>query len=143
MFLGEYERSIDDKSRVVMPPELRTGLVQGAVLARSFDSCLCLYPVAKWKSLARAIDDLPEIRYEARVLARSIFAGAITCDLDRQGRIAIPAFLREHANIHGDVVVVGLYSRIEIWSKAAWLATHRQVERDAPELAHELAVAHA
>lgn len=143
MFLGKYERSVDDKSRVVMPPELRSDLAQGAVLSRSFDNCLCIYPVAKWESLARAVDDLPEVRYEARILARSLFGGATACDLDRHGRFAIPAFLREHANLQDDVVIVGLYSRIEIWGKEAWLAEHREVERDAPQLAQAFAVAHA
>jgi MraZ protein len=143
MFLGKYERSLDDKSRVVLPPELRSALAQGAVLSRSFDDCLCIYPVAKWESLARAIDDLPEVRYEARILARSLFAGATACDLDRHGRIAIPAFLREHANLQDDVVIVGLCSRIEIWGKEAWQAEHREIERDAPEFAEAFAAAYA
>src|SRR5947208_2052773 len=119
MFLGQYERSLDDKSRLAIPPELRAGLGSGAVLTRSFDTCLCIYPAAKWEALAQAVDDLPQVRSEVRILARSLFGGAVPCDFDRQGRVVLPAFLREHATIKGDVVIVGVNSRVEIWGKEA------------------------
>ena len=143
MFLGQYERSLDDKSRLAVPPELRTGLGNGAVLTRSFDNCLCIYPAAKWEALARAVDDLPEARYEARALARSLFSGAVPCDFDRQGRISIPAFLREHAGLTGEVVITGVFSRVEIWSKEAWTAERQKFETEGAQLAEVLSVARA
>jgi MraZ protein len=138
MFLGEYERSLDDKGRLAMPPELRAGLGPGAVLTRSFDTCLCIYPSAKWELLSRAVDDLPQVRYEVRSLARSLFSGAVPCEFDRQGRIGIPAYLREHAGIRGDVTIAGVGSRVEIWDSEAWRTERQKFESDGPHLAGEL-----
>ena len=142
MFLGEYERSLDDKSRLALPSELRARLGPGAVLTRSFDNCLCIYPAARWEALARAVDDLPQVRYEARVLARSLFGGAVPCEFDRQGRMIIPAFLREHAGftLHDDIVVVGLYSRIEIWSRETWDGQRQKFEMQGSQLAEVLSL---
>lgn len=131
MFLGTFERILDDKGRLAIPAELRARLGDGAVLTRSFDNCLCIYPAAKWESLARAIDDLPQVRPEVRDLARSLFGGATPCELDRQGRLAIPAYLRQNADLHADVVIVGVNSRIEIWSRDAWVERQRLVTEDA------------
>ena len=142
MFLGQYERSLDDKSRLAIPAELRAGLGSGAVLTRSFDNCLCIYPATKWEALARAVDDLPQVRHEVRLLARSLFGGAVPCEFDRQGRVTIPVFLREHAGLNGDVVIVGVFSRVEIWDKEAWLRERQQFERSG-ELAQELSISGA
>ena len=143
MFLGQYERTLDDKSRLAIPAEVRAGLGTGAVLTRSFDNCLCIYPAARWEALAHAVDDLLQVRYEARVLARSVFSGAVPCEFDRQGRIGIPAFLREHAQITGDVVIVGVGSRVEIWSKDAWMEERRKFETEGSELARALSASGA
>lgn len=122
VFLGQYERSLDEKSRLAIPSELRNGLGHGAVLTRSFDNCLCIYPAAKWETLAQAANDLQDLRPEARTRARALFSGAVACDFDKQGRVVIPAFLREYAGITGDVTVAGVGSRVEIWSREAWNA---------------------
>jgi len=135
MFLGQYERSLDDKGRLAIPPELRAALGPGAVLTRSFDNCLCIYPAAKWEALARAVDDLPQVRYEARLLARSLFGGAVPCEFDRQGRVVVPAFLREHAGLNGDAVIIGVYSRVEIWSKEAWTGERQKIESGGAHIA--------
>jgi MraZ protein len=140
MFLGQYERSLDDKGRVAIPSELRTGLGAGAVITRSFDACLCIYPAARWEVLSRALDDFPQVRAEARILARSLFGGAVPCDYDRQGRIVIPAFLREHAGIVGDVVIVGVNSHCEVWSRESWLQEQQRFERESAQLAAMLSL---
>jgi MraZ protein len=138
MFLGQYERSLDDKSRIAIPAELRSGLGSGAILTRSFDNCLCIYPAAKWDSIARAIDDFQDVRPEARDVARALFSGAVPCEFDRQGRIVIPAFLREHASLNGEAVVVGVGSRVEIWSQAAWARQRDSFEGGGADLARAL-----
>src|SRR5579884_3241426 len=122
MFLGQYDRTVDDKGRLAIPGELRNGLGLGAVMTRSFDNCLCIYPAAKWESLARAANDLQDLRPEARMRARALFSGAVPCDFDSQGRVVIPAFLREYAGISGDVTVAGVGSRVEVWDRATWNA---------------------
>ncbi|GAC1466994.1 MAG: division/cell wall cluster transcriptional repressor MraZ [Chloroflexota bacterium] len=143
MFLGEYERNVDEKGRLAIPVELRAGLANGAVLTRSFDTCLCIYPAAKWETLARAVDDLPQTRYEVRVLARSLFSGAVPCDFDRQGRVVIPAYLREHAGIKGDVVVAGVFSRIELWNGDAWIQQRQKFGDEASRLAEVMSTSSA
>jgi MraZ protein len=140
MFLGQYERSLDEKSRVAIPAELRAGLGTGAVITRSFDNCLCIYPAARWEVLASALDDLPQVRSEARILARSLFGGAVPCEFDRQGRIVVPAFLREHAGISGEVIIVGVNSLVEIWSREAWLQEQQRFEKEGAQLAEALSM---
>ena len=139
MLLGQFERTLDDKGRLSIPAELRTRLGPGAVLTRSFDNCLCIYPAAKWESLAQAVDDLPQVRPEIRDLARSLFSGAISCELDRQGRIVVPAYLRQHADLNSDVVIVGVNSRVEIWNPEAW-KQRPQFEIGGPRLAEVLSI---
>lgn len=138
MFLGQFERTLDGKSRLAMPAEMRVGLETGAVLTRSFDNCLCIYPAEKWESLAQAIDDLPQVRPEVRTLARALFGGAVPIEFDRQGRIVLPAFLRESAGIRTEVMVIGVNSRVEIWDRAAWDEQRVRFETDGQALARAL-----
>jgi MraZ protein len=140
MFLGQYERSLDDKCRVAIPAELRSGLGAGAVMTRSFDNCLCIYPAAKWESVALAVDDLPQARSEVRALARSLFGGAVPCEFDRQGRVTIPAFLREYAGIDGETVIVGVNSRVELWAKSSWLREQQRIDTEGSRLAEVMTV---
>ena len=140
VFLGQYERTLDDKGRLTVPVEMRAALASGAVITRSFDNCLCIYPADRWETLARAVDDLPQVRPEVRHLARSLFGGAVPCGLDRQGRIAIPAFLRQQASLCSDVIVVGVNSRIEIWGTEAWMLEREQFESEGSRLAEALSI---
>jgi MraZ protein len=134
-FLGQFERTLDEKGRVAIPPELRAGLGAGAVLTRSFDNCLSIYPAARWEVLSRSVNELPQVRPEVRDLARSLFGSAVTCDFDAQGRVSIPVFLREHASLGSDVVVVGVNSRVEIWSKELWLQEQQKYIAEGARLA--------
>jgi MraZ protein len=143
MFLGQFERTLDDKSRLAVPAELRSGLGPGAVLTCSFDKCLCIYPASRWESLARAIEDLRDTREEVRVLARNLFGCAVPCEFDRQGRVGVPAFLREFADLGAEVVVVGVNTRVEIWSREAWLNERRRFESRGAAIAQSLSIASA
>ncbi len=120
VFLGQYDRTVDDKGRLAIPGELRNGLGHGAVMTRSFDNCLCIYPAAKWEALAQAANDLQDLRPEARLRARALFSGAVPCDFDSHGRVIVPAYLREYGGISGDVTVVGVGSRVEVWNRTTW-----------------------
>lgn len=141
MFLGQYERTLDDKFRLAIPTELRSGLGAGAVMTRSFDKCLCIYPAARWESLALAVSDLQDVRSEVRELSRLLFGSAVPCEFDKQGRVTIPTFLREHANLHSDVVVVGVRSLVELWDRDAWASEQGKFEAQGPSLAAVLALA--
>lgn len=130
MFLGEYERSLDDKGRLTIPLQLRAGLGSDAVLARSFDNCLCIYPGPEWERVVRAIQDLPEVRFESREIARQIYSEAAPCALDRQGRISVPAYLRDRVELVDCVIVAGVGSHLEIWSRDSWLERRDSFEAD-------------
>ena len=115
MFLGEHQRSLDAKGRVILPARVREQLEGGAVMAKSLDGCLAVYPDDEFASLA---DKLREARMrggKVRQAARTFFAGAVEVAADKQGRVAIPPNLREYAGLDRDVTVVGNLSHVEIW----------------------------
>lgn len=120
MFVGEYAHNLDTKGRLAVPFRMRAELEDGGVVTRSVDSCLVLYTKTEWKQLAERIANLPLSNTKARRFARFFLAGAAEVEFDGQGRILLPTYLRQYANLDGEVVVAGMYNRIELWSKAAW-----------------------
>jgi MraZ protein len=120
MFLGQYGHTIDDKGRLTLPARFRPGLAAGVVVTLGLDGCLFLFPRAKWDELAARIEALPITNPDARNFSRLMFANADASELDRQGRILIPAYLRSYAQLEGDVVVTGLNSRVELWNPSRW-----------------------
>lgn len=139
MFTGEYEHSIDDKGRLIIPMRLRSELPDIVFITRGFDGCLFLYPSETWQDIADHVNQLPMTQQQGRVISRLLFAGSETA-LDKQGRISIPPTLRDHAAIElgGDVVVVGVNNRIELWSKDRWHQVTELLETQAADFAAEL-----
>ena len=137
---GEFRHTLDDRSRVAVPVRFRQRLGQGATLARWLDRCLGLFPHDEWEKLAAKLRALPLTNPNAREFARFMSSGAVDVELDKQGRILVPSYLREYAGlVEGEVIVVGALDRLEIWSPAAWLPYRSKIE-DAPEaLAEHLA----
>ena len=120
MFMGEYNHSIDAKGRIIVPAKFREELGDEFVVTLGLDGCLFLYPNAEWEEFVAQLKQLPGNR-QARQLQRYFLAGAVNCEVDKQGRILLPAVLREFAGIEKDAVLVGVGSRIEIWSKDKWM----------------------
>ncbi len=120
MFMGEYSHSIDEKGRLIIPSKFRLGLGEWFVLTRGLDGCHCVYPEAEWAALEAKLRALPLTNKNARTITRFLVSGAAACELDRQGRISVPAALREYACLEKDVIVTGNLERIEIWDKAKW-----------------------
>jgi MraZ protein len=121
MYLGRYSYNLDDKGRLAIPAKLRSGGEDGEwVLAQGLDHCLFLYPMSEWGEVSARIQSLAANRAAARRFARILFAGAVEVTLDRQGRVNIPAHLREWASLEREAVVVGVGRRIEIWDKKSW-----------------------
>lgn len=120
MFLGEYQHTVDAKGRVILPARFRDQLEGGAVIAKTVDGCLGLYTMEAWGEVAEEIRQKAKLGPTQRQAARTLFAGAAEVAADRQGRIAIPAHLREYADLERDVVVAGVYSRVEIWDARRW-----------------------
>jgi len=120
MFIGEYQHSIDNKGRIIIPSKFREDLGLEFIMTKGLDNCLFVYPKEEWKVLEEKLRTLPLTNRDARAFIRFFFSGATECILDKQGRILIPNNLREHAKLVKDAVVIGVSSRIEIWSKEEW-----------------------
>jgi len=137
---GEFRHTLDDRGRVAVPVRFRGRLAEGATLARWLDSCLGLFPADEWNELAAKLRALPLTNPSAREFARFMSSGAVEVELDRQGRLLVPGYLRDYAGItEGEVVVVGALNRLEIWSPAAWLPYRSRIEDQPEALAEHLA----
>jgi MraZ protein len=137
---GEFRHTLDDRSRVAVPVRFRTRLAQGATLARWLDKCLGLFPHDEWEELAAKLRGLPLTNPKAREFARFMSSGAVEVELDKQGRILVPSYLREYAGLtEGEVIVVGALNRLEIWAPAAWLPYRSKIEDEPEALAEHLA----
>lgn len=140
MFLGEYQHNIDQKGRMAIPARLRDAFSDGLVLSRGFEKCIVVYPQVEWNKLAEKLASLPMTQSKVRRINRSTFSSAFQQELDGQGRVLIPPQLREYAGIDGDVVVVGVNSYLEIWSKGNWEAESASMGEEAWQLAESVEV---
>lgn len=135
MLKGEFQYSLDEKGRVVIPPRFRRVLGDQVVATRGLDPCISVYSPAEW---AKVADALLKLSTKQRDVMRYLLAGAVDIDLDRQGRITLPLHLRQHAGIEREVVVVGLISRIEIWNNAGWQSYIENAKLSAPQIAEQI-----
>ncbi|HEY8530186.1 MAG TPA: division/cell wall cluster transcriptional repressor MraZ [Paenibacillaceae bacterium] len=138
MFLGEYQHTIDEKGRITIPAKFREALGAEFVVTRGLDSCLFVYPMDEWKALEQRLKSLPMMKSDARAFARLFFSGASVCEWDRQGRINVPAHLREYARLEKDCVVIGVSNRVEIWDKATWDSYTAGAQASFGEIAEKL-----
>lgn len=120
MLLGEYNHSIDEKSRVIVPSKFRDDLGSTFVITKGFDTCLFAFSVEEWKNFESKLKELPLSNENARKYVRYFLAGACECQVDKQGRILIPQNLKEHASLKKDIVITGVSTRVEIWDKEKW-----------------------
>jgi MraZ protein len=128
MFLGEYTHTIDDKGRLTIPAKFRGDMASGLVVTRGFDQNLMVFPLSGWQDLAERILSRPMTDESVRTFRRRVFSGAVDLTPDRQGRIVLPAYLRNFAVIDGEVVVAGMYNYLEVWSVSYWQALRESVE---------------
>ncbi len=138
MFIGEYTASIDDKTRVNIPAKFRPNLKNKVVVTRGLDNSLVLYTLDEWKKLAEKLASLPISTANTRAFSRLMLAGAMDCDIDKQGRIILPGYLKEYAKINKKIVFAGLYTRIEIWSEELWNKYKSQTEKNSNAIAEQL-----
>ncbi len=120
MFLGEYQHSVDSKGRLVLPAKFRDRLERGLVVTKGQERCLYVFPIDKWEEEVEKINRLPRTDRRSRNYARSFFGAASDQSMDGQGRIQIPAPLRDYGDLQKDVVVVGVSDHVEIWNVASW-----------------------
>lgn len=124
-FLGTYEHTLDDKGRLSIPSRFREVLSENQlperlVITQGLDACLFGYSLDEWKKFEEKIISRPMNKGDDRYFIRRLFAGAVDCQLDKQGRIMLPTALRRYAGLNREAMVVGVSSRIEIWSPERW-----------------------
>lgn len=138
MFMGEYNHTIDAKGRVIVPSKFRDKLGDSFVVTKGLDGCLYGYADEEWKAFENKLGTLPITNKNTRQFTRFFLAGAAECEIDKQGRILLPAVLREFAGLDKDVVLVGVASRIEIWSKERWLGITSMYDENMDEVAAQM-----
>ena len=131
VFTGEYRHAVDDKGRIAIPAKFRAQLDGGAFIARWVDACLAIFPRHEFEALAAKVGGLGIADPSARTFGRALFASTYELELDKQGRMVLPASLRQLAGLDGDAVIVGAMDHAEIWSPTRWDDLRKAM--DAPE----------
>ena len=137
MFMGEYQHNVDLKGRLIIPSRYREQLGEKLVVTRGLDGCLYLYPMDEWEAILKKLKNLNLLKTQDRQFMRFFVAGATECELDKQGRILLPASLRKSAGIDKDVVLAGMMERIEIWDKDKW--EEKTASDDMEDIANSMA----
>ena len=140
VLLGEFEQRLDEKNRVTIPARLRDRFLDGVYVTRGFDRCLVVFPRENWDAFVeQQTSRLDPFSREGRQMQRYLFGGAVEAEMDRQGRVALPAPLLKHADIQRDIVVAGVRDRMEIWNRDAWRQAFDEFEGSVESVAERLA----
>ena len=129
MFLGEFQHSLDTKGRVILPARYRDQLAEGAYVTKGRGGCLSVFTAEEFESVASEVREQSKQGAKQLNAARAFFSGAQEVRPDKQGRVALPQNLREYAGLTREVVVAGVFSRIEIWDRDRWLELDRVGEQ--------------
>lgn len=135
VFLGEYQHTLDEKNRIIIPSKFREDLGLKCIITKGLDGCLFIFPEAEWQRLTEKLNSLPLNRKDARAFTRFFLAGASELEKDKQGRIAVPGNLKEYADLGKDVMVIGVSNRLELWSQERWQAYQTDTEDTFEQLA--------
>lgn len=138
MLIGEYVHTLDDKKRVSLPAKFRKEVGKKVVITNGLDKCLFVYTIAQWEKVAQKLAELPMGRADTRGFNRFMLAGAVEADVDSLGRVLIPDFLKDFAELKSKVVVTGVHDRIEIWNEKMWAEYKANIGKQADVLAEKL-----
>ncbi len=142
MFYGEFEHSIDRKGRLILPSKFRevarTNFIERFFVTRGLDSCLFMFAEEEWRTQESKFKTMPFVKQDPRTFNRLFFSGAVDLIPDKQGRILLPAYLKDHAQIKRDVIIVGVSNRIEIWSKEKWHEFYANSRQSFEQIAEKL-----
>ncbi len=138
MLIGEFTHTFDDKKRLSLPAKFRSELGKKIIITPGLDNCLFAFTLKEWKAIADKLNQSSMLQSDARSFNRYMFGGAVEADVDSIGRILIPDFLKDRANLKGKAVVIGVQNRVEIWNEKAWLDYKSVVEKQADALAERL-----
>lgn len=119
---GEYQYSVDDKGRVIIPPSFRAFVEDGMIITRGLEGCLYIFPLTTWHAMEKAFDELPITDRAARDFVRFFYSGAAKLSMDNASRITLPSSLRAFAQVTDSVVIAGAPRRLELWNEQLWQA---------------------
>jgi MraZ protein len=137
-FIGEYTHTVDDKKRISLPSKFRKALGKKVVVTRGFDTCLFVFTPVIWDEMAKKLGSLLMGAKDQRDIARFMLSGASEVDVDSIGRVLVPEYLRDYANLKSRVVFAGVYNRIEIWNDKEWSDYSKRIEKQADTVAEKL-----
>ena len=138
MLIGEYEHSLDVKGRLIMPAKLREDIGANFILTKGLDGCLFGFSKKEWEQFEEKLKSLPLTNKNARDFVRFFLSGAVNSEIDKQGRFLIASNLREYASMEKEVVIIGVGTRIEFWSKDKWLNYNSDDKMSANDLAENM-----
>ncbi|MEO8851728.1 MAG: division/cell wall cluster transcriptional repressor MraZ [Allobranchiibius sp.] len=130
MFLGTHHPRLDEKGRLILPAKFRDQLAGGLVITRGQDRCLYVFSMAQFEKLAEQMNDTPVTNRGVRNFQRVLLSAASDEIPDKQGRVTVPAVLREYAGLTKDCTVIGTGNRLELWDSAAWTQFLSETEED-------------
>lgn len=142
MFYGEYSHSIDRKGRLILPSKFRevakANFIEKFFVTRGLDKCLFMFSEEEWHSQEQKFKSISFTKQQARTFNRIYFSGAQEVIPDKQGRILLPQYLKDFAQIKRDVLIVGVSNRIEIWSKDLWEKFYSDSRQSFEDIAEKL-----
>ncbi len=138
MLIGEYKHTLDPKKRLSLPSKWRKELGKKLVVTRGLDNCLFVYPLKEWQKISEKIGQLPLGQADTRSFNRFFLSGAVEVEVDSVGRILVPDFLKEFAQLESTVVLAGIHDRVEIWDEKQWSKYKQSIEQNADALAEKL-----
>ena len=138
MLIGEYTHTIDAKKRLAIPSKLRKDLGAKAVITRGLDNCLFIFPQKEWEGLVKKLSSLPFGEKNSRSFVRLLLSGASEVSLDGLGRILIPDYLKNYAQLKKNVIIAGVYNRLEVWDKSRCDMFKQQSEKEVDNMAERL-----
>lgn len=142
MFYGEYEHTIDKKGRIIVPSKFRDFMkeydIKKLFVTRGLDKCLFLFTEDEWKAQESKFKSIPFTKSESRKFNRLYFSGATLVECDGQGRILLPKYLKDFAEIKRDIMIIGVSNRIEVWSKESWQEYYKSSKGSYEEIAERL-----
>lgn len=138
MLIGEYTHTVDAKNRVALPAKFRKEFGQKIIVTRGLDRCLFIYTPKSWERIVARMSELSIGQASTRGFNRFFLSGAVEVDVDSQGRILIPDFLKTFANLSTKVVLAGVNDRVELWNEHEWETYKANIEQRADELAEQL-----
>lgn len=138
LLLGTYTPKIDAKGRVALPAKFRSQLGAGCVLARGQERCVYLLPIPEFRRIAAQVQRTSLSDKRARNYLRVFLSGAVDEVPDKQGRVMVPQMLRDYAGLAGDIVVIGVGTRAEVWDKATWETYLDEQENDYSDMADDI-----